>query len=99
MLDRHGMPKVTNKTITDRAELFEALAEVRDRGVTFDDEERVDGMHCVAALVTDNNDHAIAALNISAPIICTVTGSASSRRMGVFSAPMLISKPPRGSRS
>jgi len=67
ILDRHGLPEVTENTITDREELFEDLAAVRDRGVSFDDEERVGGMRCVAAPITDSNDRAIAALSVSGP--------------------------------
>jgi len=67
MIDRHGMPKVTEQTITDRETLFEELVEVRDRGVAFDDEERVAGMRCVAAPITDDDDHAIAAVSVSGP--------------------------------
>ena len=67
ILDRHGMPKVTDKTITDRDRLYDQLDEVRERGVAFDDEERVDGMRCVAAPITDGDDRAIAALSVSGP--------------------------------
>lgn len=67
VLDRHGLPEVTENTVTDRAELFEELADVRDRGVAFDDEERVAGMRCVAAPITDENDRAIAAVSVSGP--------------------------------
>ena len=67
ILDRHGMPKVTEKTITDRDRLYDQLDEVRERGVAFDDEERVDGMRCVAAPITDGDDRAIAALSVSGP--------------------------------
>lgn len=44
ILDAHGLPVWTDNTITDRAALFEELEEIRDRGVSFDDEERIDGL-------------------------------------------------------
>lgn len=67
VLDRHGLPEVTNRTITDRDELFDALKRVRDRGYAYDDEERVKGMRCVAAPILDEDDYAIAAVSVSGP--------------------------------
>lgn len=66
-LDKHGLPKVTESTISDRDELFDHLDEVRERGFAFDDEERVKGMRCVAAPIKNENDYAIAAVSVSAP--------------------------------
>lgn len=67
IVDRHGLPKVTEDTITDREELFEELAAIRERGYAYDDEERVKGMRCVAAPVTDETERAIAAVSVSGP--------------------------------
>lgn len=66
-LDRHGMPEVTEQTITDKEELFETLEEVRERGYAYDDEERVKGMRCLAAPITNQDDRAIAAVSVSGP--------------------------------
>lgn len=67
LLDRHGLPAVTEHTIADREELFDVLGDVRERGYAFDDEERIEGIRCVAAPITDENDRAIAAVSVSAP--------------------------------
>lgn len=67
ILDRRGLPRVTERTITDREELFEELDEVQDRGYAYDDEERVKGMRCVAAPITNEDGHAIAAISVSGP--------------------------------
>jgi DNA-binding IclR family transcriptional regulator len=67
ILDRHGLPKVTEHTITDRTELFDALDQVRERGYASDDEERVKGMRCIAAPITDEEGRAIAAVSVSGP--------------------------------
>ncbi|WP_246998292.1 IclR family transcriptional regulator [Halosolutus gelatinilyticus] len=67
ILDRHGLPAVTEKTISDRKELFDALDQVRGRGYAYDDEERVKGMRCVAAPITDDDGRAIAAVSVSGP--------------------------------
>ncbi|EMA28418.1 IclR family transcriptional regulator [Haloarcula japonica] len=66
-LDRHGLPEVTERTITDREALFETLDQVRERGYAYDDEERVKGMRCLAAPITDQDDRAIAAVSVSGP--------------------------------
>jgi len=65
ILDAHGMPEITDNTITDRDALFDELAEIRENEVALDDEERVSGMRCVAAPITDENNRAIAALSVS----------------------------------
>ena len=67
ILDRHGLPAITEKTITDRDELYDVLDDVKERGFAFDDEERVAGMRCVAAPITDSTDRAIGAVSISGP--------------------------------
>jgi DNA-binding IclR family transcriptional regulator len=67
VVDRHGLPKITENTITDREALFEELAEIRERGYATDDEERVEGMRCVAAPITDSDDRSLAAVSVSGP--------------------------------
>ncbi|MFB6308331.1 MAG: IclR family transcriptional regulator [Haloarculaceae archaeon] len=67
ILDEHGLPAITDRTITDRTELFEELEAVRERGFALDDEERIEGMRCVAAPITDSDDRAIAAVSVSGP--------------------------------
>ncbi|WP_226013348.1 IclR family transcriptional regulator [Halomicrobium salinisoli] len=67
IVDRRGLPAVTETTVSDREELFEVLDEVRERGYAYDDEERVKGMRCVAAPITDDDGRAIAAVSVSGP--------------------------------
>ena len=67
ILDRHGMPATTDNTITDRAELFAHLEEVRETGVAFDDEARVKGLRCVAVPIVNNNDTVEGAISVSGP--------------------------------
>lgn len=65
ILDRVGLPKVTERTITSREKLFEELSEIDDRGYAFDVEERVQGMSCVAAPV--KCDDIVGAISVSGP--------------------------------
>lgn len=67
ILDRHGLPRVTEQTITDRGELFDLFETIRSRGYAVDDEERVQGMRCIAAPITDGDGRAIAAVSVSGP--------------------------------
>jgi DNA-binding IclR family transcriptional regulator len=67
IVDRHGLPQITEKTISDRDELYEELDTIEERGFAYDDEERVKGMRCVAAPITDDEGRAIAAMSVSGP--------------------------------
>lgn len=67
LVDQHGLPGVTEKTITDADELKAQLAEIRERGYAVDDEERVSGMRCVAAPVCDTDGVPLGAISVSGP--------------------------------
>lgn len=66
ILDRHGMPAITDRTITDRERLFEEFEEIRERGYAKDVEERVEGMRCVAAPILAD-DEVLGAISVSGP--------------------------------
>lgn len=67
IIDRHGLPGVTEKTITDSDTLKAELLEIRERGYAIDDEERVLGMRCVAAPICDEDDRPLGAISVSGP--------------------------------
>jgi DNA-binding IclR family transcriptional regulator len=67
ILDRHGMPSTTDRTIDDRETLFDRLELVRERGVAFDDEERLPGLQCLAVPVLNDDGKPEGALSVSAP--------------------------------
>lgn len=54
IIDRHGMERYTGQTITSRAERFDDLAAVRDRGYAIDNGEKISGLRCIAAPVLSN---------------------------------------------
>lgn len=67
VLESQELTQQTESTITDRDELMEELAEIRESGVAFDKGERVEGVQCVAApIVVD--DRAVGAVSISVPV-------------------------------
>lgn len=56
IIDRHGLPGLTEKSITDREDLIEELAEIRERGVAFNDGESLRGLRAVASPVVHQGD-------------------------------------------
>lgn len=66
LLKTHGLPQRTENTPTTREELFEELEIIREQGYAFDDEERIEGLRCVAAPITDG-DNVWGALSVSGP--------------------------------
>jgi DNA-binding IclR family transcriptional regulator len=67
IVDRHGLGGEASKSISSRAELEQELADVRERGVAFDDEERLEGLRCVAAPVLNHDTEIIGAISVSGP--------------------------------
>jgi len=67
VIETHGLTQHTEKTITEREELYDELESIRDQGHAFDREERLEGLRCVAAPLLDSNDRAIGAVSISGP--------------------------------
>jgi IclR family acetate operon transcriptional repressor len=67
ILDQHGLPAQTEKTIVDRDELFDELDVIREKSYAVDDEERVRGMRCVAVAIKNENGMVIGAISVSGP--------------------------------
>lgn len=67
IIDRHGLPAMTERTITERNELFDALEEIRQRECAYDREERIKGLNCVAVPILYDDDIA-GALSVSGPV-------------------------------
>jgi DNA-binding IclR family transcriptional regulator len=68
IVDRWGMPAITENTITDRGELFAALERVRERGYAYNREEHVLGYGGIAAPVTRQDGTVVGALATGAPM-------------------------------
>lgn len=66
LLETHGLPQRTRNTHTTREELSEELELIREQGYAFDDEERIEGLRCVAAPIMDGNE-VWGALSVSGP--------------------------------
>lgn len=66
ILDSRGLPEATGKTITDRDELQDELADIRQQGFAFDDEERAMGMQCLAVPLQTEDSGVLGAISVSA---------------------------------
>ncbi|SMD14688.1 transcriptional regulator, IclR family [Fulvimarina manganoxydans] len=64
----NGLATFTAKTLTTHKALADDLDRVRARGHAIDDEERTDGMRCVAAAIFDVHGEAVAGISVSGPI-------------------------------
>jgi DNA-binding IclR family transcriptional regulator len=62
-----GLPKITENTITDKAELLAELEEIRERGTSYNMEESIEGLCAVGVPVLDETDQPIGGLSISGP--------------------------------
>ncbi|RAK16621.1 IclR family transcriptional regulator [Anoxybacillus vitaminiphilus] len=69
ILERKGMPKHTDKTITNQDEFLKELAQVKQKGYALDLEENEYGIRCIAVPIFDHAGKVVAAVSISGPTI------------------------------
>lgn len=67
ILDMRGMPQLTEHTITNRDQLYEELAEVRETGVAYNRGEHIEGVFAVSAPVICPVSHEVGALSANGP--------------------------------
>lgn len=67
ILNTQGLSALTEKTITQKEELLNELAEIRSQGYGFNHQENVRGLHAVGVPVTGPNETVIGALSVSGP--------------------------------
>ena len=65
IIQKHGLPAVTQNTITDHDQLMEVLAASRRRGYALDNEEETMGVKCVAMAIRTGRGDVAGALSIS----------------------------------
>lgn len=64
---RQGLEKFTTLTITGDTALLRDLARTRERGFAIDDQERAEGMRCIAAPIFNAHGEPVAGLSVSGP--------------------------------
>jgi DNA-binding IclR family transcriptional regulator len=67
IIDEHGLEPSTNNTITTRGALFENFEQIREQGYALDNEERAEGIRCVAAPVITNDSLVRGAISVAGP--------------------------------
>lgn len=67
VIDRWGLPEITEQTITNRDELDVELAEIRERGYSFNREENLVGLHAVGVPLVGSGETVIGGLSIMGP--------------------------------
>jgi len=68
VLHRHGLARMTIKTLTTTPALREDLARARVRGYAIDDEEHAVGLRCIAAVVFNEAADPLGAVSLSGPM-------------------------------
>ena len=66
-LTRGPLEAFTLGTLSDRDALMADLESIRARGYSIDDEERTEGMRCIAAAIFDVHGEAVAGISVSGP--------------------------------
>ena len=67
ILSRRGLPRLTEKTITDKKELEKELNKVKEQGFALDIGENEKDVRCIAAPIRNYQGKVIAAISISGP--------------------------------
>jgi DNA-binding IclR family transcriptional regulator len=67
ILKRHGLPRMTARTMVTPADLKAELQSIRQRGYAIDNEEAEDGVRCVGAAVLGHHGRPLGAISASAP--------------------------------
>lgn len=68
VVKRHGLPPVTDRTITDVDVLYDELKAIRDRGYAIDDQERLSGFRGVAVPVLNHREEVLGGISVSGPV-------------------------------
>jgi DNA-binding IclR family transcriptional regulator len=67
MLRRHKLVAFTRNTIVTPAQFKAVLQQVRVNGYAVDNEEREEGLRCIAAPIRDHSGEIIAAMSVAGP--------------------------------
>lgn len=67
VIDRWGLPPVTDRTITDRETLDDKLAEIRETGVAYNDGENISRTRALGVPISAPDDRVIGAISIQGP--------------------------------
>lgn len=67
IIDRHGLPARTERTITCKDRLFEELEDIREQGYSHNDEEEIEGFQAIGAPIRSRDGSVIGSMSVSGP--------------------------------
>lgn len=85
VIARHGLPAITEHTITDRSRLDDELQTIRDRGYSVNREEHYPGVSAIGVAIESEDSEPLSAISISGPL-----GRISDDRIQEELAPVLL---------
>jgi len=92
ILEDKGLPRLTEKTITDKRELEKELAEVKEQNFALDRGENEKDVRCIAAPIRNYQGEVIAALSISSPIFRIDKNAHNNQKKALIETSEKISK-------
>jgi IclR family transcriptional regulator, acetate operon repressor len=98
IIAREGLQKFTSLTLTSDVALLRDLARTRDRGFAIDDQERAEGMRCIAAPIFNAHGEPVAGLSVSGPAFRVGLSDASRIGLLVRAAADLVTEATGGNR-
>ncbi len=76
IVTRQGLARFTHATLTNETALLDDLARTKARGFAVDDQERADGMRCIAAPIFNAHGEPVAGISVSGPAFRVGLGDA-----------------------
>lgn len=67
ILDEHGLPALTEDTITDRETLYDRLDAIRDRGYAINAGEHIRGMRVISVPIRTTEGELLGAMSVAGP--------------------------------
>jgi len=67
IIDKRGLSRLTEHTVTDRRELFDELETIRTRGYSINQQEHIEGLNAIGAPVLLPDDTVLGSISISGP--------------------------------
>lgn len=67
IIEAHGLPSTGPNTISNPKKLKDELSKIRERGYALDQEERIEGVCCIAAPVLTKNGSVHGAISLAGP--------------------------------
>ena len=68
ILDWDALHRYTDRTIVEEPSLRAEIADIRSRGIAFDDEEQFESVRCVATTLVTETDELLGAISVSGPV-------------------------------